>query len=219
MHLKAAFLWAEFMIAGRKLIHGVGLNDGGYRVHDSISVNGKQVNTWVCPFYRRWEHILKRCYSPSAVKKNNTYLDCSVTPEWFSFNSFKEWMVAQPWEGNEVDKDLLIAGNRVYGPDRCVFITQALNTFVTSCARARGDWPVGVSFNKRLGKFVAYCNNPFTGKFDHLGCFLNPELAHEAWRKRKHGHALRYADMQEDERVAAALRIRYLPENLHKIGI
>lgn len=128
-------------------------------------------------------------------------------------------MVVQPWDGNEVDKDLLIAGNRVYGPDRCVFISQALNAFVTDCARARGEWPVGVSFNKRLSKFVAYCSNPFTGKFDHLGCFSNPELAHEAWRKAKHAHALVYAAMQDDRRVSAALRIRYLPENLSKIGI
>lgn len=207
------------MISGRKLLHGIGLNDGGYRVHDCISVNGRQVNTWVCPFYRRWEHILKRCYSSSPGRRNNTYLGCSVVREWHSFKNFREWMIAQPWEGNEVDKDLLIAGNRIYGPDQCVFITQALNTFVTNCARARGEWPVGVSFKKGLGKFVSYCNNPFTGKMEHLGCFNNPDAAHEIWRKKKHEHALRYADMQQDERVARALRIRYLPENLHKIGL
>jgi hypothetical protein len=207
------------MIAGRKLIHGVGLNDAGYRISDTIQVAGKQVNIWICPFYRRWEHILKRCYSLSSQKKNNTYLGCSVVPEWFSFKSFRDWMITQPWEGNEIDKDLLIAGNRVYGPDQCVFIPQSLNTFVTNCAKARGEWPVGVSFNKRLGKFVAYCSNPFTGKFDHLGCFISPDAAHEAWRKTKHAHALVYADMQGDQRVSAALRIRYLPENLHKIGI
>lgn len=207
------------MIAGRKLVHGVGLNDAGYRIADTAQINGRQVNLWICPFYRKWEHILKRCYSSSAQKKNITYHGCTVSTEWHSFKVFREWMIAQPWEGNEIDKDLLIAGNKIYGPDRCIFITQALNAFVTDCARARGEWPVGASLNKRLGKFVSYCNNPFTRKIEHLGCFDNPYSAHEAWRERKHAHAMKYADMQSDERLSSALRIRYLPENLHKIGI
>lgn len=219
--LKAAFLWVGFMIAGRKLVHGVGLNDAGYRIADTAQANGRQINLWVCPFYQTWEHMLRRCYSESAQKneKNISYVKCSVDSEWHTFSNFRAWMIRQPWQGNEIDKDQLFPGNNIYSHDRCVFISPGLNKFTTSCKRSRGEHPVGASFNKRLGRFVGYCNNPFTKKFEHLGCFDSPELAHEAWRKRKHDHALRYADMQEDERVAQALRIRYLPENLHKIGI
>lgn len=209
------------MIAGRRLVHGVGLNDAGYRIADTAQINGRQVNLWVCPFYQIWHHMLMRCYSKTAQRadRNITYIKCSVDSEWHVFSNFRAWMIRQPWNGNEIDKDLLIPGNTIYGPDRCVFISSDLNKFATGRKSSSGKNPVGSSFNKRLGRFVGYCNNPFTRRFEHLGCFDSPESAHEAWRKRKHDHALRYADMQEDERVAAALRIRYLPENLHKIGI
>jgi hypothetical protein len=44
------------------------------------------------------------------------------------------------------------------------------------------------------------------------------EQAHEAWRKRKHELALQIAALHADPRIAKALSIRYLPENIHKIA-
>lgn len=205
------FLLGGIMISGRKLVHGVGLNDCGYRVFDTTSVNGRQVNSWTCPFYRVWVHMLQRCYSPLAKhsRGGSSYADCFVCDEWHSFKSFRAWMIAQPWEGNEIDKDLLVRGNKEYRPDRCIFISQELNKFMTSCASARGRWPVGVSRIKATGVFRSSCRNPFIDKYEHLGCFPDDKSAHEAWRKRKHQLACRYADAQSDVRIAEALRIKY----------
>ena len=111
---------------------------------------------------------------------------------------------------SQIDKDILYPGNKVYGPETCVFVSCQINVFLVDCASARGDFPVGVNWEQNAGKFRARCRNPFTKKHEYLGLFSDPQDAHEAWREKKHEHACRYADMQTDLRIAEALRRRYL---------
>jgi len=120
-------------------------------------------------------------------------------------------MQQQDWQENHLDKDILSPGNKVYSPDTCVFIPPYLNKFLTDHGRARGEFPIGVSWNKDNRKFGARCSNPFLGKDEHIGYFVDPDNAHEAWRARKHEHALLYAGMQKDPRIAQALRTRFSP--------
>jgi len=188
-----------------KLVCGVGINDADYTVQPVVF--GKQV---MCPFYETWQSMLRRCYSATLQAKYPTYIGCSVAPEWLNFMTFRAWMIRQDWVGMELDKDLLIPGNRVYGPQTCVFVSAKLNKFTTGHAAARGEWPLGVYWHKRDGKFRAKCCNPFTGKQEYLGYFTCPDAAHEAWRARKHQLALQLAEQQTDPRLAAALSIRYL---------
>lgn len=190
-----------------KLVCGVGVNDANYVTKPRI--NGERV---VCPFYVAWASMLKRCYSAKYQAKRPTYIGCSVVPKWLSFMAFRAWMVEQDWVGRQLDKDLLFPGNKVYSPDTCVFISHGLNTFTTDSTAARGDWPIGVYWNKQNGKFMAYCSNPFTGKQENLGYFTCPDEAHEAWRARKHQHALALAALHADPRIAAALSTRYLKQ-------
>ena len=58
---------------GKKLVHGWGINDAGYSVN--LVVDGKQV---MCPFYKVWKDMLRRCYSESFQIQNPAYLGCSV---------------------------------------------------------------------------------------------------------------------------------------------
>ena len=153
--------------------------------------------------------MLKRCHSAGYLSNRPTYIGCRVASEWLKFSSFRSWMDAQDWKGNHLDKDVLMPGNKVYAPEVCVFIPRVLNNFLNECGRARGEWPLGVYWNKPSRKFMAQCNNPFTGKQENLGLFDFPEAAHEAWRARKHEHAMRYADQQSDQRIAEALRARF----------
>lgn len=132
--------------------------------------------------------------------------------------AFRAWMAEQDWHGRDLDKDLLFPGNKVYGPETCVFIHDGLNNFTTDRAADRGDSPLGVYWHKQSGRFRAQCSNPFTGKLETLGLFTCPDAAHEAWRKRKHEHALALAAQQTDPRIAKALSVRYLPKNIHKIA-
>lgn len=193
------------MAVKTKLVCGVGINDADYIVQQTV--NGKRVP---CHFYQVWKNMIMRCYSAKVQAKYHTYIGCSVSESWLIFSNFKSWMIKQDWHGKQLDKDLLIAHNKIYSAESCVFIDRATNKFITDSVAARGEYPVGVGFHKSTGKIRARCNNQFTGKLENLGYFSCPEKAHQAWKKRKHELALQLADLQNDERVAQALRVRYL---------
>lgn len=210
--LKAAFFVGGIIImTANRIFLGVGINDADYMLTESKRINGKKILIWACPFYKLWTGILRRCYYSKFQEKCPTYIGCSIAPEWVKFSQFKLWMESKNWEGMEIDKDLLMPGNKVYGPSVCIFIDQALNKFLTDHRGARGAWPIGTHYSEGNKKFIAQCSNPFTGDRGYLGSFDCANAAHSAWRARKHEYALRYADMQQDPRVALALRIRYLP--------
>lgn len=194
----------------KKLVQGVGTNDADYTVA-KFETNGKrkQKQVWVCPFYRAWRDMLRRCYSEKLQESRPTYKGCTVSAEWLTFSNFKIWMETQNFEGMELDKDLLFEGNKVYSADTCVFVTQMVNKFATDCGAARGEWLIGVCWSKKSGKFQAHCSNPFTKKLEHLGRFTCEQEAHETWLKRKLELAHELAAIQSDPRVAKALVDRY----------
>jgi hypothetical protein len=192
-----------------KLVFGVGINDLQSNVYKYETVDGIHGLSWKCPIYEKWTCMLRRCYSKKLHEKRPTYIGCSVVSEWIYFSAFHSWMSSQQWDGLELDKDILFPGNKVYGPDTCVFIPGHLNRLLTDHASARGEYPLGVKWHKTNRKFHAQCCNPFTGKREHLGYFNCAESAHDSWRKRKHQLACMYADMQSDQRIASALRERY----------
>lgn len=193
------------IIMGRSIVAGIGINDADYDVQPKV--NGQQT---MCPFYMKWTSMLRRCYSKKFHLKHATYSECSIAPEWIYFSCFKDWMVTQDYHGKQLDKDLIFLGNKIYSPDTCLFIDKLTNDFIVDQERRRGKYPTGVSAHRNPNKLMATCRNPFTKKTEHLGVFYCQETAHLAWKKRKHELACQLADMQTDERVAQALRSRYL---------
>lgn len=191
------------------LVYGVGVNDADYAVHKTAKVDGKWEMVWRCLFYITWKSMLKRCYSSKCHEKYPTYRGCSVVEEWKTFSVFKSWMEQQDWKGKQLDKDLLVHGNKIYGPEYCVFLSSQLNNFMIESTSVRGEWPIGVYWLKQRKKFRARCSNPFTKKVEHLGLFTCPNEAHQAWLKRKRELAHELAALQTDPRVAKALIDRY----------
>lgn len=187
-----------------KLIYGVGLNDADYTVNPRLS--GKRL---ACPLYRAWKGMLERSYCASYKGKHPTYVGVTVCEEWLTFSNFKAWSDDHDYQGKELDKDLLVNGNKVYSPETCAFIDKKTNTFITDGAASRGVWPIGVSFSNKRSRLQAHCRNPFTKKQEFLGYFDCPNEAHEAWKKRKHELALQLADIQVDKRVADSLRVMF----------
>lgn len=187
-------------------VYSVGINDSWYPVNSKV--DGVVVR---CPFYVRWCNMLKRCYSKPYQDKYPTYIGCSVDDEWLTFSNFRRWMESQDWRGNELDKDLIQPGNKVYSKDKCVFLDQALNSFIQDRLDGNKAHMCGVDFYKKNSMFRASTNNNMTRKKEFLGFFTTEHSAHLAWRKRKHELACQLADMQSDDRVANALRSRYAP--------
>lgn len=113
------------MSGKRSLICGFGVNDADYYTQTKSP-------RWRCPYYQTWHSMLNRCYNEKHLRRQPAYLGCSVCGEWHKFSVFKAWMIKQDWEGKELDKDLLVQGNKVYGPETCVFVSGLVNKFITT---------------------------------------------------------------------------------------
>ncbi len=204
-----------------KLVCGVGVNDLGYRVHllEEVTKNGgKRVrkSVFICKYYTAWRSMLERCYSEKFLESHQTYIGTSVCNEWVYASAFKKWMEQQDWQDKSLDKDIIAPGSKLYSPETCAFVLPATNNFVIASDAIRGEYPIGVSLYKRTGRYIAYCENPFTRKQEHLGYFSTPEEAHEAWRKRKHELAQIVAATEADPRIVEALKKRYSFEEWYK---
>lgn len=192
-------------------LFGVGINDVDYNVklyEEGPKVNGKRYQKliWICPFYRKWQDMLSRCYSEQVYP---TYIGCLVCESWLRLSVFKTWMMAQDWKNKQLDKDLLIPGNKVYSPDTCLFVESRVNSFIVEHDKRRGDYPIGVSYDKKGEFYRAQCKSVETGKNTNLGAYETPEEAHKVWLDFKLKQAYILAAEQTDERVARALIDRY----------
>lgn len=203
-----------------KLVYGVGVNDLDYVVYkeSSTTVEGNRVRKqeWVCPFYCAWVGMLKRCYSKKYKQEHLSYVDVVCTEDWFYASKFKSWMQEQDWEGKQLDKDIIVPNNKLYSPSTCAFVSSVTNSYILDSKSSRGEWLLGVYWNKANRKFTAQCRNPFTKKNEYLGLFDKETETHEAWRKRKHELAQLVAATETDTRVVEALKKRYSYEEWYK---
>lgn len=188
-------------MSNQRLVLGVGVNDSDYVT--APYVNGKQVT---CPFYLAWKDMLTRCYNKNYQKKRPTYEGCTVTPEWHGFMAFRSWMMRQDWRGKALDKDILVQGCKVYSPTTCVFVDRDVNALLTSRTALRGEFPIGVSFDKSTGKYMAQAS--IEGRTKQLGRYDTPMKAHRAWQLSKAGTLDKVALTMLDERVKNALMAR-----------
>ena len=138
-----------------KIVSGVGINDFGAK----ISNNGVHIRS-----YATWKSMLDRCYNKLNTKRRPTYIGCSVCESWISFSNFKQWYDTNYITGFELDKDILIPGNKVYSPEACRFVPPYLNKLLNDHGNRRGDLPVGVS-QANKGRcsptYTAFCNNGY----------------------------------------------------------
>jgi hypothetical protein len=167
------------MRSKNKLLYGVGLNDSRLPVRKYV--DGKTV--FFCPIYKTWSNMLKRAYCEKYQGKHPTYKDVTVCKEWLLFSNFRDWMIEKEWEGKDLDKDILFIGNREYSPDRCCFVSSGINSLLLDNKHRKGDYPTGVDYVKRNGKFRARCN--FAGREETVGYYDNPESAEREYKKFK----------------------------------
>ena len=93
--------------------------------------------------------------------------------------AFRSWIEHQPWQGNELDKDIIVPGNKVYGPGTCVFVSREVNQILTHKRRNNGGLPPGVSWHEERRKFRAQCTSK--GKVHSLGRYSTVTDAYTAY--------------------------------------
>jgi len=178
----------------RKPVYGVGVNDAWYKT--TVMVDGKQL---LYKPYQAWFNMLKRCYSWEFQNINRTYIGCSVAAEWRSFNNFETWYRENYIEGYDLDKDIKVKNNKVYGPNNCLFVPPLINKLLTHKQSDKGEYPTGVSFHKQRGKYRSVVS--VDGGSISLGLFKTPELARAAYVIAKNEEIMRkcgqYPELKE----------------------
>ena len=170
----------------RGVVYSCGVND----FQGPVILNGKAITE-----YYLWKSMLARCYSPIFHKRNPTYKGCEVEPFLLSFTNFHNFVrnlkgfgeVDEKGRPFQMDKDLLVKGNKTYGVDTICFIPWEINAFLTNNSAVRGDLPVGVVYHKRDDVYQATFR--LYGKTTYLGSFKTPEEAFVAYKNAKEQQA------------------------------
>ena len=146
-----------------------------------------------------WGNMLKRCYSEKHRAKNITYEECYVNEQWHNFQRFAEWFDNNyyeiPGEKMCLDKDILIKGNKEYGPETCCFVPERINQIFIKRQNDRGDCPIGVRKRKNK-KYEARCNVYENGKAKsiYLGLYDSVEEAFSIYKQFKEQYIKQVAE-------------------------
>jgi len=186
-------------LSNRRLVYGIGINDAIYMI--SYKVNNTQVT---CPYYSTWVGMLERCYCKKYHKKRPTYTDCRVCDSWLLFSNFKSWMNLQDWKGKQLDKDLLVRGNKIYSPETCIFVSSQVNSVLSDCKASRGIYLIGVTWDKSKNNFLAQCC--IAGKQKILGRYSSEEEAHKVYIQHKQKVILDLINKQSNLKIIQALK-------------
>lgn len=188
-------------------VYGIGINDCIKNVNSSL-------------IYKKWQAMLERCYSEKFKSRHQEYKGCFVNREWHTLSNFKDWVESQDikdLKGMDLDKDLLVFGNKEYSSNNCKLLPKTLNIFLTDNLINRGDLPIGVSReNKKgvwTGRYRAQCQDPFNKitKSSYIGVYDTILEAFEMWRvtKQKYAKDLIRSHNITDLEVVEALIGRY----------
>src|SRR5699024_3966388 len=120
---------------------------------------------------------------------------CTVDDRWHDFQEFALWYDSHPYSksGYDIDKDILVSGNKVYSPETVCLVPRDLNMLLTSATRARGEFPQGVTYYEPTNKYAARIR--INGKSKHLGYYETPDDAYEVYKKAKEANVKRMADL------------------------
>lgn len=158
----------------KKLVYGAGIND----YSGKVSINGKIIKSYYC-----WKEMLRRCYSKDFLCSHPTYYGCTVCDEWLKFSNFKEFFDNNYVIGYQLDKDIIVRGNKIYAPNLCRFIPSQINSLIENSKKIRGSYPVGVNYDSTKGLYRASCS--INNKTKNLGNYSSLETAFEVYKQFK----------------------------------
>lgn len=162
----------------KNLIFGIGINDCGEQTREKS--------------YRAWFNMFVRCYNKQSLDKRPTYNGCYVGDDWKYLSNFKKWYNEHYVEGWCLDKDLLVKGNKEYAPDKCCFVPQEINVFLSKDRRV-GNNPFSGIYVMKSGNFAVN----FLGK--RIGTYKLFEDAFASYKKYRETRAKNLADKWKDK--------------------
>lgn len=139
---------------------------------------------------RMYWNIRNRCYNKTMQKDKPKYIGCQMCTEWLEDRQeFYKWLDENYYtidgEQVDIDKDILIKGNRVYSPDTCLIVPHHINTMFET-----------------IPKYTIYCKRSNTykamikvkNKNIVLGYYQTEQEAQEVYRLHKQSRIIALAD-------------------------
>lgn len=149
--------------------------------------------------YEDWNSMLKRCYVSKESKLS--YKDKEVTEEWHCFQDFAAWATMQPNFGKrgwDLEKDLIVKGNTLYGPETCAYLPREINSFIKR--KRMNNLPLGVDIAFNYDKTPYFrVQGREDGKNINLGRFERVEDAFLAYKVHKEHLAKKLAEKWKNE--------------------
>ena len=173
---------------------GVGIiGDGAYKT----KIDGEYTKE-----FSLWKDMIDRCDIKQT--KYPAYVNVTVCESWFKFQNFAEWcnnqkgFMVKDEKGNmfDLDKDILVKGNKVYSPETCCFVPREINATLTLRRNFRGGLPIGVSkfYVKSTGKTRYEGNISIDKRITSLGSYDSPQEAFQAYKEAKESRVKFLAD-------------------------
>ena len=167
--------------------------------------------------YNLWKGVLQRVYTT----RHASYINTCVCEEWLCFQNFAKWCESQEFfnakdengRSYQLDKDILIKGNKMYSPETCCFVPREINSsFIKYNMEGKVyDLPLGVKAEtpKKVGNLRYSAKLSLGGgKRKYLGSFSSSEEAFSAYKEAKESHIKEVAEKWKgkiDEKVYQTL--------------
>lgn len=154
--------------------------------------------------YTKWYDMFTRCYNDSFHKTNPNYIGCTVCEEWHNFQNFAKWFDDNYYEiddcNMQLDKDILIKGNKLYSPETCCIIPKDINGLFVKSNRIRGDLPIGVTIDDtyRNKKYLSQCKIG-NKKHINLGYYYDKFEAFNAYKQFKESYIKQVANKYKNK--------------------
>ena len=171
-------------------VYGVGVVG-----EEATRINNRQIKE-----RELWSSMLTRCYDDKFHSRFQTYVGCSVSDNFKYFPYFKEWCNQQIGfniEGFELDKDILVKGNKIYSEDTCCIVPPEINCALIGNKKVRGSFPQGVIYNSTKTRYRARIQRG--DKWESLGTYDTPEEAFCAYKPVKEAHIKSLAEKWKDQ--------------------
>lgn len=175
-----------------ELVHGVGVVD----IQITEDCKGA---------YETWRHMLRRSYAAEYKNRKASYEKCLVSDEWLTFSEFLKFYQQHNKLGFQLDKDILVEGNKLYSKETCCFVPTTINGIIVNLNGA------GVYFEKSKQKYRATIS--IKGVKKNLGNYNSFEEASKVYRLAKKNYITETADEyllkgEISDKIANALKSR-----------
>lgn len=165
---------------GLRSIQGVGYMGSGKYKSSKKGVLTKE--------YKKYATMMCRGYCEKFKRRNPSYANSSVHPDWHNFQNFAEWINASPFKdlGYILDKDILVEGNKIYSPETCCLVPHEINSLFYKDVGSGGRFSKGVYYEKDRRKYVAKLKT--SEKCHYLGRYETENEAFLAYKAAKECH-------------------------------